>query len=277
MTNANIKQILNNFNVESERIISKVTFSNRNKAEEKIRKSYDKVNKLGKRNAIYITTDYLDLKIMEMNLSVDYVIKKQEEKEELKEEREREREEKKIEQERQKAQKEAEKEKKKLEKEKVKIQVLLDKDQENQELRDKIRELQKQIAKKDEDIQEINDRRKRTGACYVYLISNKGSFGDDVYKIGVTRRDDPQIRVNELSNASVPFKYDVNAIIFSKDAFKLESDLHQKFSKQRVNKVNNHKEFFKLTQDQVQQVANEHEDLLYSFSLILIMKNMWRH
>lgn len=266
-TNANIKQILNNFNIECELVISKVTYRNRLKGEDNIRKIYYKLNKLNERNAIYITDDYLQLKIRELNLAIDYAIKKQEEKEALKEARAREKEERKVQKELEKREREIQKNKEKLQKQLEEEQKLLEKDKENQALQDKIRELQRKLEKQEEDQEAVQDRRKRSGAGFVYIISNIGSFGKDVYKIGVTRRDDPNARVNELSNASVPFRYDVNAFIYSTDAFALETELHQKFSKQRVNKVNNHKEFFRLTENDVKRVVDKYEDTVYNFSL----------
>ena len=101
------------------------------------------------------------------------------------------------------------------------------------------------------------NRRLNNKAGYVYIISNVGSFGENVYKIGTTRRLDPQIRVDELSNASVPFKFDVHAMIFSDDAFALENSLHQIFDNKRVNKVNKHKEFFTVTIDEIEKAVKE--------------------
>ena len=91
----------------------------------------------------------------------------------------------------------------------------------------------------------------------MYIISNIGSFGDDVYKIGMTRRMDPLDRVNELGSASVPFPFDVHGLIFSDDAVGLEHDLHTIFNNKRVNKVNLRKEFFKVSLDDIEKVVDE--------------------
>lgn len=90
----------------------------------------------------------------------------------------------------------------------------------------------------------------------VYIISNLGSFGEDVFKIGMTRRLDPQDRVNELGSASVPFKFDVHSFIFSDDAVGLESQLHQALHSKRVNKVNLRKEFFRVSIDELEELVN---------------------
>ena len=130
-------------------------------------------------------------------------------------------------------------------------------DEKTKQLLAKIKELESQlndIDKKKEEI--INLQNGKAG--YVYVISNLGSFGDDIFKIGMTRRLDPQERIDELGSASVPFKFDVHSFIFSNDAVQLESDLHQALENNRVNKVNNRKEFFKISIDDL-------ENLVYKF------------
>lgn len=101
----------------------------------------------------------------------------------------------------------------------------------------------------------------------MYILSNIGSFGENVYKIGVTRRDEPQDRVRELSNASVPFKFDSHVFIFSKEAFELEKELHNRFDSKRVNKVNSRKEFFNITFDDVKKIVEENKELVHSFNV----------
>lgn len=130
-------------------------------------------------------------------------------------------------------------------------------DEKTKQLLAKIQELESQlndIDKKKEEIVNLQNGK----AGYVYVISNLGSFGDNVFKIGMTRRLDPQERIDELGSASVPFKFDVHSFIFSNDAVQLESDLHQALENQRVNKVNNRKEFFKISIDDL-------ENLVYKF------------
>ncbi|EMQ2878631.1 GIY-YIG nuclease family protein, partial [Vibrio navarrensis] len=96
-----------------------------------------------------------------------------------------------------------------------------------------------------------------TRSGYVYVISNKGSFGENMYKIGMTRRLEPMDRVKELGDASVPFFFDVHALIPSDDAPALENKLHSKFASRRVNKVNHRREFFNLTFEEVEEALNE--------------------
>lgn len=128
-------------------------------------------------------------------------------------------------------------------------------DEEIQNLKLKILELQQQLsgvaAKKEEIINLQNGK-----AGNVYIISNLGSFGQDVFKIGMTRRLDPQDRVNELGSASVPFKFDVHSFIFSNDAVGLEKKLHDMLNERRLNKVNLRKEFFKVEIDELEELVN---------------------
>lgn len=123
-------------------------------------------------------------------------------------------------------------------------------------LKARILELQSQLANvviKKEEISNLQNGK----AGNVYIISNLGSFGDNVFKIGMTRRIDPQDRVNELGDASVPFKFDVHSFIFSDDASGLETELHKRLNNSRVNKVNLRKEFFYTTIDELEELVSE--------------------
>lgn len=108
-----------------------------------------------------------------------------------------------------------------------------------------------EVKHKKEEI--INLQNGKAGT--VYIISNLGSFGDNVFKIGMTRRLDPMDRVNELGDASVPFKFDVHSFIFSEDAVDLETQLHKILNIKRVNKVNKRKEFFYTSIDELEKIV----------------------
>lgn len=129
-------------------------------------------------------------------------------------------------------------------------------DEKNKILLEKIKMLESQLQelseKKDEIINLQNGK-----AGYVYIISNLGSFGDDVFKIGMTRRLNPQERIDELGSASVPFKFDVHSFIFSEDAVQLESNLHSALDSKRLNKVNTRKEFFKIPIDELEKLVED--------------------
>jgi hypothetical protein len=267
-TTANIKQILKNFNLECDMIISKVKLSNREGSVKRVNKAYDILNKLNEQNAVNITPQYLNLKLEELDIAIEYEQKKQEEKDLLREAREQEKEERKI-------QKQLDAQEKKINEQKMSLETDINaigaelreskSDEEKEKLELKIKELELALAKSNEDSDQIADKRKQTGAGYVYILSNIGSFGENVYKIGVTRRDEPQDRVKELSNASVPFKFDNHVFIFSKEAFELEKELHNRFDSKRVNKVNNRKEFFNITYEDVKNIVEENKDSVRSF------------
>lgn len=142
--------------------------------------------------------------------------------------------------------------------EKLKEQLAAAKESELEKLNARILELQSQLAdvvvKKEEITNLANGK-----AGNVYIISNLGSFGEDVFKIGMTRRLNPQDRVNELGDASVPFRFDVHSFIFSDDAVGLESKLHTILNDKRVNKVNLRKEFFRTTIDELEALVTEIE------------------
>ena len=267
MINDNIKQIIRTFNTECDGIIRKVKHSNMESSEKRIRKSYETLNKLNERVGVRIQPKYLDLKLEELHLAYEYQVKKQEEKELLAEAREREREEKKLRQ-------KLEKEKNKFNRENNRINNELSdaeaklqaaNDEEKAKLQAEIDKLKAALEKNNEEIEKIDKWEETPGAGYVYIISNIGSFGEDVYKIGVTRRDDPEERIRELSNASVPFKYDSHVFIFSEDAYNLESSLHERFDNKRVNKINRRKEFFNITIDDVKKIVEENKASVHSF------------
>jgi len=213
---------------------------------DRVNKVEDSIEKLGKTMLIAIDDAYHELRISEIKLTADYLAMKEDEKERQKEEKLRLKEE-------EKAQKEFEKEKEKLNKELSHHQAVLAKADETgntqaaEEAKAKIAEVQNGISGVEERAANI-----RTG--YVYVISNIGSFGEEVLKIGLTRRLIPEERIQELSDASVPFKFDTHAIIFSADAVSLEKQLHQELDAHRVNKVNGRKEFFRATPASVKEL-----------------------
>lgn len=131
-------------------------------------------------------------------------------------------------------------------------------DEKTKLLQDRIKELEDQLHSLEEKQEEIT-RLQNGKAGYVYVISNLGSFGNDVFKVGMTRRLNPQERVDELGDASVPFKFDVHSFIFSEDAVKLESDLHMALEQNRVNKVNARKEFFKVSIDELEGLVDKYD------------------
>ena len=156
-------------------------------------------------------------------------------------------------------QKQLEKEESKYTSEIENLRLQLSSDsQQNDTLTNRIKELEAMLQNLAEKKEEIVNRANGQ-AGNVYVISNLGSFGEDVFKIGMTRRLDPQERVNELGDASVPFSFDVHSFIFSENAVALESALHDALNNKRVNKVNQRKEFFRVTLDELEELVYQFE------------------
>lgn len=263
----NIKQILRAFNNECESIIDKVKFNNVESIRKRIIKSYDDLNKLNSKMQITITAKYLDLKLQEMNLCYEYSLKKQEEKEETRRIREEQREEQKLQREIEEARKTSEKEKTHYTNALSKLiaQIQNASDSDIGYLREKKAEIEARLGLIERELQQIDYREANQRAGYVYVISNIGSFGKNIYKIGMTRRLEPMDRVDELGDASVPFKFDVHAMIFSDDAPALEASLHRAFDNKKVNMVNSRREFFNVTLDEIENVVKANYDKTVEF------------
>ena len=122
----------------------------------------------------------------------------------------------------------------------------------------KSKEKEAEEITQDDDIQEDKLIKKETSKeGYVYVISNRGSFGSDVYKVGATKKKDPQDRVNDLGDASVPFKFDVHAFIYSENVFELEAQLHRFLKDYEINKVNHRKEFYRVPLDTITEIVKK--------------------
>ncbi|NQY26724.1 MAG: DUF4041 domain-containing protein [Piscirickettsiaceae bacterium] len=251
MTNKGIRLTARAFNNECDAAISNTNWNNATRMEQRIEKAYTAINKLNDSTAINISHQYLNLKIEELRLTHEYKDKKQQEKEEQAEIRRQMREEAKFEQEMEKALKEEDKYNKLLAKAKAEAEKAAG---------SKLEKLQEKIASLDKDLVEAHAKSERaksmaqqTKRGHVYVISNIGSFGEEVYKIGMTRRLEPHDRVKELGDASVPFTFDVHAMIYAEDAPALENQLHKSFDYKRLNLVNNRKEFFGVSLEEIAQ------------------------
>lgn len=263
MVNDMIKLLLRSFNNECDYCVSNVKFNNIESHEKQIEKSFETINKLGVMMQIQIMPQYKKLKYDELYLAYEYQQKKQEEKEEQKRNREELREQAKLEKEIRDAREKIEKERKHFNKAISEIEEKLKKDSTDEErlnLQNKLEELLHNVSELEKEESLIDYREKNAKAGYVYIISNIGAFGEGIYKIGMTRRLEPMDRVDELGDASVPFSFDVHALIFSENAPELESKLHQYFSKNRINKINNRKEFFRADIKEIERVIKENYD-----------------
>ncbi len=258
MTQRAIRLTARAFNNECDAVIANCTWKNVVKMQERISKAFEAINKLNESNHIMISESYLQLKIEELQLNFEYKEKKQQEREEQAEIKAQMREEAKIEAEILKAEKEAIKEearyKKALDEAKHELETV--NDDVRAELEAKIAALQGNLLEAEQKHQRAESMAQQTKRGHVYVISNTGSFGEDVYKVGMTRRLEPMDRVKELGDASVPFTFDVHAMIHTKDAPTLEKELHKIFDLKRVNMVNRRKEFFQISLDEIKEAVN---------------------
>jgi len=253
------KLMLRAFNGECDAAVAKVKYNNVNHLETRINRSFDAINKLGKAKKLTITREYLNHKLQELYLVYEHREKIQQEREEQREIKERMREEAKALKEIEKAKKEAEQE------ETAKTQLLekaredLAKSQGNQtdRLKTIVDKLEKELKDALQRKAKAIARAQLTRSGHVYVLSNVGSFGEGVYKIGMTRRLDPMERVKELGDASVPFQYDVHAMIYSENAPALENSLHKHLALTRINMVNLRREFFRTTLDEIRDAIKK--------------------
>ena len=263
LVNDMIKLVLRSFNNESDYCVDNVKFDNIELGEKRIKKSFEACNRLGRIMSVQLSNEYLGLKLDELRLAHEFQIKKQEEKEEAKRVREELREQQKLEQEIRSAREKIAKERKHFTAALRDLNIRLEKadsEQDRNLLQKKIAEIEARRSALDDEEKTIDYREQNAKAGYVYVISNIGAFGEGVYKIGMTRRLEPMDRVDELGDASVPFWFDVHAMVFSDNAPALEARLHERFSTGRLNKINGRKEFFRAEISEIEQVIRENYD-----------------
>lgn len=258
MTRDFSKLMLRAYNAEADNCVRTVRAGTVESAVTRLQKSKEAIAKLGQMMQMRVTDDYHALRVKEIELTGDYQMRKQEEREAAREERERIRE-------AHRAEQELQAERERLDKERAHylnaLNVLI-----SQGKTGEATALQERVDSIDEAIK-LNDYRiANIRAGYVYVISNVGSFGRQVVKIGLTRRLEPMERVRELGDASVPFPFDVHAIYFSEDAVALEAELHAAFSERRLNQVNLRREFFFATPAEVCAVLAEKVGNLLEFT-----------
>ncbi|EQB3099684.1 DUF4041 domain-containing protein [Clostridium botulinum] len=268
MTNDMIKLSLRSFNLECDNVILKVKFNNIQTCEKRLNSAFNTMNKLGRVTKVTISHTYLKLKFEELYLAYEYERKKQEEKEEQRALKERMREEAKVIKEIEAMKEKIAKEEKHFSQALAKFKSQLENctPDKKEKLEEKIKELEDKLALLEKDKEDVLNREQNTRAGYVYIISNVGSFGESVYKIGMTRRLEPMDRISELSSASVPFAFDVHAMIFSDDAPALENELHKEFETKRVNKINSRKEFFKVSLSEIEQIVKIKHNKIVQFT-----------
>lgn len=248
------------FNGKVDTALAKVKHDNYGKIKQAIIDAYALVNHNGQpfRNA-RIEQEYLDARLEELKWAVATYELRQQEQAEQKELREQIREEEKARREMEKAIKDAEKEERMLQKalEKARKELAGATEEQKLQYEAQLAELESKLSEAEAKGQRALSMAQQTKRGHVYVISNIGSFGEEVFKVGMTRRLEPMDRVKELGDASVPFSFDIHAMIYSDDAPALEKSLHRVFDDKSVNKVNPRKEFFKLPLSEIKQAVEQ--------------------
>jgi hypothetical protein len=240
------KLMLRAYNAEADNCVRTVRPHRLPAVTDRLTKVRDTIARLGKTMDITISAEYHRCRLAEIRLTADYLGKIEEEKERIRAQRERQREE-------ERAQREFEREKTRLLKEQVHYRTVLERmrQQGDTAAADQLAGKLEEIANA---IHGVEEREANIRAGYVYVISNLGAFGSGVVKIGMTRRLEPNDRIRELGDASVPFRFDTHALIFSDDAVGLEARLHQALADRKVNLVNQQREFFYASPAEVRDI-----------------------
>ena len=248
------KLMLRAYNAEADNCVRTLRPHTLASAVTRLSKARDTIARLGKTMNIQISEPYHRKRLLELELTADYLVKQEEEKERIRAERERQKEE-------EAARRDFEREKTRLMKEQAHYSTALAQLHARGDTAGAA-EIQQRLNQVAESIADVDRKAANIRAGYVYIISNIGSFGENLIKIGMTRRLDPRDRVRELGDASVPFKFDVHAFIFSEDAVTLETQLHHNLEHCRVNQVNRRREFFRTSPAAVltllERVAGSH-------------------
>ncbi len=258
-----IRFVLDAYNGKVDSILSKVKRDNYGKLKQQLDDAFQLVNFNGAafRNAC-ITRVYHTSRVEELEWGVRATELQALEREEQRRIKEQMREEEKARREFQKALKEAEKEEKMLQTamDKAREELQSASDEQRQQYELQLAELEERLLEAEARNERALSMAQQTRRGHVYVISNVGSFGEHVYKVGMTRRLEPMDRVKELGDASVPFSFDVHAMIYSEDAPALEKELHRKFNYAQVNKVNPRKEFFRVMLSDIREIVDGIEE-----------------
>ena len=246
MAKQNMKLVLRAFNGECDGAVANVSWNNITKMEERIRKACDAINQLGTVFQVSITQEFLRLKLDELRLTHEYEEKKHQEREEQRRVRDQIRDEEKAQREIEKARQEAEEEEDRYQKslEKARAEAAAATGTQLEKLTEQIRSLEFKVNEAHSKKERAVSRAQLTKSGFVYVISNVGSFGEHVVKIGMTRRMEPMERIAELGDASVPFPFDLHAMLYSDNAPELEKALQEFVGEKSVNLVNPRKEFY---------------------------------
>lgn len=259
MVNDMTKLMLRAFNAEVENSIKAVRAGHLSAGRKRVEKSAEQVEKLGKMLSIRINPHYLILRLRELSLTHKHL-------EAVKAAKEQEKEARALAREEAKAQKELLAAKAKQEKEiehrrnvLAQLQAQAGSEELSEEVAQEVAKAAAALSEAETELEDVESTMANTRAGYVYVASNRGAFGSEVVKIGMTRRLNPEERLKELSDASVPFNFDKHTIIFSEDARGLENALHVHFAGRRVNLINMRREYFYATPFEVKEALLEHD------------------
>lgn len=241
------KLLLRAYNAEADNCVRTVKPHSVTASIDRLTKASSTIARLGKTMAVRISEQYHHLRAYEIQLTGDYLAKVEEEKERSRAERERLREE-------EAARRDFERERARLTKERGHYFSALARLQASGGSAEALAEMQTKLTELDGEMEKIISREANIRAGYVYVISNIGAFGEQMVKIGLTRRLEPLDRIRELGDASVPFRFDVHSLIFSDDAVTLETQLHQRLAHRKVNRINTGREFFYATPAEVRDL-----------------------
>jgi stress response protein SCP2 len=247
MVREQCRLMLRAYNAEADNCIRTVRSHNLEPTISRLTRAKDSIQKLGRSMAIQITEEYHELRLAEIRLTADHHLKVAEERENQRALREELREQEKVERELQKAREKFQRERDQYE---AALQIAI-----NSGDASAIATMQERVEQAEVNLRDIESREANARAGYVYVISNLGAFGDQIVKIGMTRRLEPTERIRELSGAGVPFLFDVHVLFFSDDAAGLEAQLHREFEERRVNRVNLRREFFYATPHEVREAV----------------------
>jgi len=253
------KLMLRALNGECDNFIKSVKWNNETRMEERILKSAEIISRIGDSQGLKVSDEFVKLKLLELRLTHEAALKKHEEKEIQREIREKIRDEEKARKEYEKALRDTEKEEKLLHDAMKKAREQMEKSTASERalFESRLLDLQGKLKEAEEKNQRAISMAQQTKAGHVYVISNIGSFGENVFKIGMTRRLEPLDRIYELGDASVPFRFDVHAMIYSENAPELENQLHKKFDRYRINHVNRRREYFNVSLEEIEKVVKE--------------------
>jgi uncharacterized protein DUF4041/Meiotically Up-regulated Gene 113 (MUG113) protein len=260
MVKLNEKLFLRAFNGECDAAVANVSWNNVMKMEERIRKSFEAINKFGEVLSVAITVKYRDIKLDEVRLAHEYQEKRHQEREEQRRVREEHREEERALREIEEAREQAELEEERYQRalEKARKEAAEATGAQLEKLSDQISSFESKLDEARKNKERAISRAQQTKSGFVYVISNVGSFGDGIFKIGMTRRMEPMDRVDELGGASVPFPFDLHVMFFSDNAPDLENALHRLFEERRVNLMNPRREFYSgVKLDEIEAFAKD--------------------